>query len=609
MRPKFARAGLGRMALRRATAITSVAFGNFKGLRSYSLALEPFNVLVGPNNAGKSTIIGAFRVLSAALRRARAKRPERLQSFRGLNLGYRISADSVPVSLENAHTDYLEGDATITFKLSNGNRLVLRIAGSNDLSLYLDAEGRILRTTGDFEDEFPIRLGVVPVLGPLDHEEALVDRDTVRRNLETHIASRNFRSFWWHTDDGFSEFAELVKLTWPGMEVERPEVDWGTRVVRMFCKERRLTRELYWVGHGFQIWCQILTHLVRSRDASLVVIDEPEIYLHPDLQRQLVYYLRDLGPAVVIATHSSEIVAEAEPGEIVMVEKARRSGQRLRDASTVQAALDSIGSLHNVALTQLARTRRLLFVENYEDFKVLRRFAARIGLKDLAAGQGITVVPCEGFGSWQRVKSFGWGMRKTVGTAVSVGVVLDRDYYCGDEIDEVRQQLEQDCLLVHILARKELENYLLVPAVLGRAICWLLGEKGRRGRPAEVVAGSIRGILDEVSGATKSEVEAQLIGKRMDFLSRRGHGGDRATVTKGVIVDVEARWADLGQRLQIGPGKEILAGVRAEVQRHFGVTLTLAVILRHFSEIDLAEDLIPLLRALEKFRAHRPVTA
>ncbi|MGB7748437.1 MAG: AAA family ATPase [Verrucomicrobiia bacterium] len=37
--------------------ITSIRFRNYKAFRDYSISLAPFNVLVGPNNAGKSTVL------------------------------------------------------------------------------------------------------------------------------------------------------------------------------------------------------------------------------------------------------------------------------------------------------------------------------------------------------------------------------------------------------------------------------------------------------------------------------------------------------------------------------------------------------------------------
>jgi predicted ATPase len=53
--------------------ITSVRFARYKAFREFSLSLDRFNVLVGPNNSGKSTILSAFRILAEALRRARAR--------------------------------------------------------------------------------------------------------------------------------------------------------------------------------------------------------------------------------------------------------------------------------------------------------------------------------------------------------------------------------------------------------------------------------------------------------------------------------------------------------------------------------------------------------
>jgi AAA15 family ATPase/GTPase len=48
--------------------ITSVQFENFKAFGHFSLSLDEVNILAGPNNSGKSTIIGAFRALDSAIK-------------------------------------------------------------------------------------------------------------------------------------------------------------------------------------------------------------------------------------------------------------------------------------------------------------------------------------------------------------------------------------------------------------------------------------------------------------------------------------------------------------------------------------------------------------
>jgi ABC-type hemin transport system ATPase subunit len=42
--------------------LNSIRFKNYKIFKSFSLTVKEFNVLVGPNNSGKSTILGAIRL-------------------------------------------------------------------------------------------------------------------------------------------------------------------------------------------------------------------------------------------------------------------------------------------------------------------------------------------------------------------------------------------------------------------------------------------------------------------------------------------------------------------------------------------------------------------
>ncbi len=274
---------------------TSIHFENFKALASYRVPLQRMNVLVGANNSGKSTVIAAFRVLAAGLRAARARSPTPFDGPGGqTRWGWSIPVDELPISVENVHSDYNDRPSTVTFHLSNKNRLLLWFPTERGCFLFHESEGTAIRTPSAFKKAFPVTVGVVPVLGPVEHEERLVESGTVTRGLATHRASRHFRSFWRHFPEQFEEFAAWVRETWPGMEINPPEevvIQDGARLftnLSMFCREERIDRELYWVGFGFQIWCQLLTHIVRNRASTLLVLDEPETYLHPDVQRKLL---------------------------------------------------------------------------------------------------------------------------------------------------------------------------------------------------------------------------------------------------------------------------------------------------------------------------------
>src|SRR5207248_3226703 len=117
--------------------ITSVNYQNFKALKGFSLALRHMNVLVGPNNSGKSTVLGAFRLLATALRRANAKSSTFVGYENDYRQGYPLRSEDSPISLENVHSDYSDRSSSVTFRLSNGKHLELHFPVKADAVLVM----------------------------------------------------------------------------------------------------------------------------------------------------------------------------------------------------------------------------------------------------------------------------------------------------------------------------------------------------------------------------------------------------------------------------------------------------------------------------------------
>lgn len=563
---------------------------------------------MGPNNCGKSTIIRAFRVLDIALRQARARRAQRILYNDHIVWGHRLSEERLPISVENIHTDYEDTDAKVTFRLSNGNLLILVFPSDGGCILLPDAQGRDCRTPGHFRNCFPIDIQVVPELGPLEDEEIVLAEDTVRRGLSTHRASRHFRNYWHWYPQGFDEFARLVSQTWPSMSIEPPEPHLEatgasgqlSQRLAMFCREDRMTREVYWSGFGFQVWCQLLTHISRGRRSTMLVVDEPEVYLHPDVQHQLVSILRDAGPDILAASHSTEIIGEADPTEILVVDKTKQSATRLKEIEQVQSALDAIGSIHNIALTHLARTGRMLYVEGSSDFRILRRFARRLGYDQLAVGNDITPIESGGFSSWKKIEASAWVFERALHGQFRIGVLFDRDYFPNEEIEEIRNKLASHFYPVHIHERKELENYMLSREPLVRASGKALRERARR-TGGEVPDGvDIVQLLEEITNGYRQGVVSQMIAKRSNFL--RSTGVDLSTLAEDVMRDVETKWENLESRLEIVSGKDVLKDLREQLSARYSVSLTDFRIIDEFREDEVPEDLARFLAELEEFR-------
>ena len=579
-------------------SITSVRFLAFKALRDYSLRLSHMNVLVGPNNCGKSTVLGAFRVLAQALRRARSRKAEWVLGPKGRRPGWHLLDETLPIAAENIHSDYEDIDTVIEFSTTGKGKLCLYFPVSGGCYFFAEQDGAFIRSSGELKRDLPVEIQVVPVLGPVEHQEQLVMEETTRKNLTTTRASRNFRNYWRLYPEGFNEFSQLIARTWPGMEVQRPEVSHD--IVLMFCLENRISRELYWAGFGFQVWLQLLTHISRVSAASLLIVDEPEIYLHPDIQRQLLGILRDCGADVLLATHSTEIMSEADPSEILLIDKTKRTAHRLKGIEDVQVALDSVGSVQNITLTRLARNKRLLFVEGESDFRVIRRFARSLGLAELAAGTDLTALESGGFSSWQEVRALASGFEKALGFALHVGAIFDRDYWCEDHIDQILNELRRHLEFSHIHRRKEIENYLLVPAVLERALKKAIQERERRTGETGEYTGDIATLLDLVTRPFRASIQSQYIAKRVDYF--RGSHKDSATITAEAISVFEDQWNDVTTRVEIVPGKAVLAALRTEVSERYRVNLTDHEIVTEFTTDELAPDLVELVNGLERYR-------
>nr|WP_308530085.1 AAA family ATPase [uncultured Serratia sp.] len=518
-------------------------------------------------------------------------------------MGYVINENSLPFSLENAHHNYMDESARIEFNFSNKNKIILHLPSDGGLYAYCETSGAVIKTPSNFKKEFPYFLQAIPVLGPLEQEEKIVSDDTVKKNIGTPRASRNFRNYWNKNPQGFENFRDMLEKTWPGMSIKVPEVTSALeRRLVMFCTENRHDREIFWAGFGFQIWCQILTYLSRDDKYDLVIIDEPEVYLHPDIQRQLLGLLRDMDSDVLIATHSVEILGEAEPSEILLIDKKYKSAKRLRDIEGVQSALECIGSVQNITLTQLARTQRILFVEGMKDFKIIRRFAKVAGYQEISSGTDITAFESGGFSSWERVRSLAWGIKNTFGADFKISAVYDHDYWCDEEIEDKSSQLNDVLSFAHIHKKKEIENYLLNIDVLQRAFEKNLLDRERRNGINYVLKKSIKDVLYEITERQKNDTQSQYVTKYQTYHKTISPHLDISTLVSSALLSFENKWKDIHMRMDIVCGKVILKELREYLSENYQTSLTDAKIIEEFKKNEIPMDMIELINKLEDFR-------
>ena len=143
--------------------------------------------------------------------------------------GYEVDLAAISVAEENIFYNYQQEEpAQVVFHLSNGNSLTLFFPEPGACLLLPDAQGRGFSSPTTFRNQFNCPIGFVPILGPVEQHEPLFEKEAARLALYNYRAARNFRNIWHHYPTHFDEFREVLKQTWPGMDIEPPEVDMST---------------------------------------------------------------------------------------------------------------------------------------------------------------------------------------------------------------------------------------------------------------------------------------------------------------------------------------------------------------------------------------------
>lgn len=110
-----------------------------------------------------------------------------------------------------------------------------------------------------------------------------------------------------------------------------------------------------------------------------MLLDEPDAHLHSSLQEQLLDSLRAVAATtdkqILIATHSAEILRNAEPWDILHIRSGGHGGNYLVEESQKVGLLAGLGSEYAPRVDRAKRTKRVLFVEGRTDLEILKALA------------------------------------------------------------------------------------------------------------------------------------------------------------------------------------------------------------------------------------------
>src|SRR5262249_23268922 len=248
----------------------------------------------------------------------------------------------------------------------------------------------------------------------------LLSEDYVKRTDSSRLFSRHFRNQLRVFSDRVARFKAIVEDTWPGVQVrELRAPKWlPGEPLSLMIRDDDFVAEVGSMGHGLQMWLQTMWFLARVQGAACVILDEPDVYMHPDLQRRLIRYLKKRHEQVIVATHSVEMMADVDPDDVLVVDRKRNNSGFASDAASVQRLVEHIGSVHNLQLAKLWNARRCLLLEG-RDIKLLG-VVHRTLLPEAESLETIPHVELGGWGGWPYAIGSSLLLRNSGGEEITV---------------------------------------------------------------------------------------------------------------------------------------------------------------------------------------------
>jgi predicted ATPase len=352
-----------------------ISIKGFRRLQNIDLEMRNLVVMIGANGSGKTSFLDVFSLLSAS---ANGRLQDTLQLKGGLNeilTRGKAKTLEIDVSMAVPNNQPLQYNLTISpqglsyqittetlTKHSNPNQPEpFKYIDSHNLDIkYFSQEDRKLLRPNWEHNYLETSLSQVPKMyyepeslrkslasssyyGALDVSVNSQIRlpQTMRPAKLPGANGENLISCLYDlretNRDNFELIEDILKSAFSDFErLNFPPVAAGT--LSMTWKDKNFDQPIYIheLSEGTLRFLWLTTLLQSENLTTITLIDEPEVSLHPELLRHLVYSMREASKntQLIVATHSERLIRFLEPKEILICD--------LEDGETKMTWADSL---------------------------------------------------------------------------------------------------------------------------------------------------------------------------------------------------------------------------------------------------------------------------
>ncbi len=575
-------------------ALRRVWFEKYKSFEKIEIDLGRFNVLVGINNAGKSTLLQGINLIYDLL-----KLHHEGAHLTGTRSGKVVPSVVLPVAtIKDMFFKgvWREGNLPVSAKVgaefADGSMVEFSLR-----LIFANINSRVSGQNGMSGQRLSSLLAkpavwVPSVVGIVRDEEF---RTEARRAglISTGRQNEILRNMLVVLKDEMpEEYTTLQRILNERFGAQFSNVSFNQAIDQFVTAEYSepggTKHDFYSAGSGFIQIVQMLA-FVLTRNPGIVLLDEPDAHLHSSLQRVIVDLLEEIATSeklqVIIATHSKEIINYVDPSRLILVEKgASAASPASRDVTPI-SILRSLGPIDNVDAYTLVKNRKCLFVEGPSDNSVFGRFAATLGIHALVGDDRVITIPTNGVDKFEHVQELQVLEGLLGGTIASIQI-CDRDA----RTDQLRSELETGASrTLHVLEFDCMESYLTDPKILVRTINESLAE---RSKPESATIDDLKAMINDVMEELKTVTMDRIADKYI--VSTRAREGRTPTATEANRIareTIDVAWAAGNDRLKYVSGKRLLSKLRSKIQDKYGVNFGNERIAETFNDAEIPEEI------------------